>query len=54
MQTVTFGMDKQCGPTVQQRVLYPISWVRTRWKIVLKKNKNVHICKKKEKDHNKC
>ena len=26
---VTFGMDKQWGPTVQHRELCPISWVRT-------------------------
>ena len=26
MQTITFKMDKQQGPTVQHRELYPISW----------------------------
>ena len=26
MQTITFRMDKQQGPTVQHRELYPISW----------------------------
>ena len=29
MQTVTFGMNKQWGPTVQHRKLCPVSWVRT-------------------------
>ena len=27
MQTVTFGMDRQCGLTVQERELCLISWV---------------------------
>ena len=26
MQTITFRMDKQQGPAVQHRELYPISW----------------------------
>ena len=26
MKTITFRMDKQQGPTVQHRELYPISW----------------------------
>ena len=29
MQTITFGMDTQYGPTVQHEKLCPISWVRT-------------------------
>ena len=29
MQTVTFRVDKQWGPTVQHRESYPISWGRT-------------------------
>ena len=41
MQTITFGMDKQWGRTVQHRELYPISWVRIWWKIVWKK---MYIC----------
>ena len=28
-QTITFRMDKQQGPTVQHRDLYPVSWDRT-------------------------
>ena len=38
MQTITFRMDKQQGPTVQHRELYLISWDRPWWK-ELKKNK---------------
>ena len=37
MQTITFRMDKQWGPTAQHRELYLISWGRTRWKIVWEK-----------------
>ena len=29
LQTVTFRMDKQWGPTVQHRELCPVSWVGT-------------------------
>ena len=28
IQTITFRMDKQGGPAVQNRELYPISWDR--------------------------
>ena len=34
---ITFRMDKQWGPIVQHRGLYPISWGRTWWKIVWEK-----------------
>ena len=37
MQTITFRMDKQWGPTVQHRDLCPVSWGRTRWNMVWKK-----------------
>ena len=33
IQTITFRMDKQRGPTVQQRERKAISWDSTRWKI---------------------
>ena len=38
MQTITFRMDKQQGPTVQHRELYSISWNRPGWKRIQKKN----------------
>ena len=28
MQSITFRMDKQCGPAVQHRELYPFTWDR--------------------------
>ena len=34
MQTIAFRMDKQQGPTVQCRELYPIFWDRPSWKII--------------------
>ena len=34
LQTITFRMDKQGGPAVQHRKLYPISWDRPLWKII--------------------
>ena len=37
MQTITFWVDKQWGPSVQHRELYPIFWDRTWWKIVWEK-----------------
>ena len=52
MPIITFRMDKQWGPSVQHRELCPISWGKTCWKIVLKKEyiyvriyiyKNVYI-----------
>ena len=33
MQTITFRMGKQRGPTVQHKEICPVFWVRTRWKI---------------------
>ena len=33
-QTTTFRMDKQWGPAIQHRELYPVSWDRTWWKII--------------------
>ena len=42
--TLTFGMDKQQGPTVPHRELYPISWVRAWWKIYEKKCKKSYKC----------
>ena len=41
MQTVTFGMDKQWGPTVYHRELYPVSCVKTWWKIVWEKRMDI-------------
>ena len=29
MQTITFRMDKQCGPTVQHRELYPGNYIQS-------------------------
>ena len=37
VQTITFRMGKQWGPTVQHRELYPVSWERPRWKLVWEK-----------------
>ena len=37
MQTMTFRMNKQWGPTIQHRELYPISWERLWWKIIEEK-----------------
>ena len=41
MQTVTFRMDEQQGPTVQHRKLYPIAW-----DILTEKNikNNIYMC----------
>ena len=36
----TFGMDKQWGGTIMNKELYPASWDRTWWKIVIRK-KNI-------------
>ena len=30
--TIIYGMDKQQGPTVQHRELYPISCAKSQWK----------------------
>ena len=43
ISSITFGIDKQGGPTVQHRELCPISWVRTWWKIVWKKKEYVYV-----------
>ena len=32
-------MDKQCGPTLQHRELYPVSWDKAWWEIVWEKEK---------------
>ena len=37
LETISFRMDKQWGPTVQHRELYPFSWNRTWWKRVWEK-----------------
>ena len=37
MQTTAYRMDKQWGPTLLHRQLYPISWDRLWWKVILKK-----------------
>ena len=34
MQTITFRIYKQRGPTIQYKELYPISWDRPQWKII--------------------
>ena len=39
---LAFGMDKQWGPTVQHRELYPICWVGNMMEDIMKKK--VHIC----------
>ena len=36
-------MDKQWGPTVQSRELYPVPWGRTWWKIVWEKE-CIYVC----------
>ena len=38
-----FRMDKQWGPSLQHRELYPVSWDRTWWKIVQEKE-CVYVC----------
>ena len=39
MQTITFRIDQQWGPTVQHGELCPVSRIRTWWKITMKKKK---------------
>ena len=41
MQTITFGIYKQQGPTVQHRELYSISSDKSKWEIILKR---IYIC----------
>ena len=43
MQTITVRMDKQRGPTVQHRELYPVTWDRTSWKII-GEEEYIYIC----------
>ena len=40
---LTFRMDRQWGPTLQHRELYPVSWDGSWWKIVWEKNMCVYI-----------
>ena len=45
MQTITFRMDKQWGPTVHHRELYAVCWDRSWWKMVWEKEcVRIHIC----------
>ena len=38
MQTITYRLDKQQGPTVEHRELYSISCDKPSWKRILKNN----------------
>ena len=49
MQTIALGVDKQWGPAVQHKELYPITWDGTWWRIMWEKESGyiyiyIYIC----------
>lgn len=44
MQTITYRMDKQRGPTVQHRELYPGSYDKPLWKEYANEYIHIQIC----------